>query len=95
MCLDTRPVRGVTNIESVTSLGILTGTMTPQIDTDKLVTVPEAAKLLNVTPAAVHKAIKRGRLPYLKLGGVFLIQRADLIQYQKSKSVGGRPKKQS
>ena len=69
--------------------------MTPQIDTDKLVTVPEAAKLLNVTAAAVHKAIKRGRLPYLKLGGVFLIQRADLIQYRKSKSVGGRPKKQS
>jgi len=69
--------------------------MTPQIDTDKLVTVPEAAKLLNVTRAAVHKAIKRGRLPYLKLGGVFLIQRADLIQYRKSKSVGGRPKKQS
>jgi excisionase family DNA binding protein len=67
--------------------------MTPQIDTDKLVTVPEAAKLLNITPAAIHKAIKRGRLPYLKLGGVFLIQRTDLIHYRKSKSVGGRPKK--
>jgi excisionase family DNA binding protein len=67
--------------------------MTPKIDTEKLLTVPQAAKLLRITPAGVHKAIKRGRLPYLGLGGVFLIQRADLIRYKKSKSVGGRPKK--
>ena len=68
--------------------------MTPRIDTEKLVTVPQAAKLLKITPAAIYKTIKRGRLPYLKLGGVFLIHRADLIKYRKSKSVGGRPKKQ-
>ena len=68
--------------------------MAPKIDTEKLVTVTQAAKLLKITPAAIHKAIKRGRLSYIKLGGVFLINRADLIKYNKSKSVGGRPKKQ-
>jgi excisionase family DNA binding protein len=67
--------------------------MTSNVDIQNLVTVQQAAQLLNITPAAVHKAIKRGRLPYLKLGRAFVIQRADLIQYRKTKSVGGRPKK--
>jgi excisionase family DNA binding protein len=67
--------------------------MTPKVDIQNLVTVQQAAKLLNITAAAIHKAIKRGRLPYLKLGRVILIQRADLIRYSKTKSVGGRPKK--
>jgi len=67
--------------------------MTSKIDIQNLVTVQQAAKVLNITPAAIHKAIKRGRLPYLKLGRVFVIQRTDLIQYRKTKSVGGRPKK--
>jgi len=73
---------------------VFTDNMAPKIDTEKLVTVTQAAKLLKITPAAIHKAIKRGRLPYIELGGVFLIQRPDLIKYNKSKSVGGRPKKQ-
>ena len=67
--------------------------MAPKIDTDQLLTVPQAARLLKITSAAIHKAIQRDRLRYLKLGGILLIQRADLIQYSKSKSVGGRPKK--
>jgi excisionase family DNA binding protein len=69
--------------------------MTSKIDIQNLVTVQQAAKVLNITPAAIHKAIKRGRLPCLKLGRAFLIQRADLTQYRKTKSVGGRPKKQA
>ena len=69
--------------------------MTPKVYIESLVTVRQAAKLLNITPAAIHKAIKRGRLPCLKLGRVFVIQRADLIRYRKTKSVGGRPKKQA
>ena len=68
--------------------------MTPKVDIQNLLTVQQAAKLLNITPAAIHKAIKRGRLPCLKLGRLFLIQRTDLIHYSKTKSVGGRPKKQ-
>jgi excisionase family DNA binding protein len=68
--------------------------MTPKIDIENLVTVPQAAKLLKISRAAIHKAIKRGRLPHIKLGGVFLIKRADLTKYNENKSVGGRPKKQ-
>jgi excisionase family DNA binding protein len=79
----------------MTALVVSSEGMTPRIDTAKLVTVPQAAKLLSVTRAAIHKAIKRGRLPHLELGGVFLIQRADLTKYKKNKSVGGRPKKKS
>jgi excisionase family DNA binding protein len=67
--------------------------MTAKIDTSTLVTTPQAARLLKITRWAIHKAIKRGRLPHIKVGGVFLIQRADLTNYKKSKSVGGRPKK--
>jgi excisionase family DNA binding protein len=67
--------------------------MTPKVDIQTLVTVQQAAKLLNITAAAIHKAIKRGRLPCLRLGRLLLIQRADLIHYSRTKSVGGRPKK--
>jgi len=67
--------------------------MTPKIDTDKLVTVSQAARLLKITPAAIHKAIKRGRLPSLKIGPIVVIERAHLKLYRKNKSVGGRPKK--
>jgi excisionase family DNA binding protein len=69
--------------------------MTPKIDTGKLVTVPQAAKLLKVTRAAIHKAIKRGRLQHIDIGGVFLLQKKDLAKYKKTKSVGGRPKKKT
>jgi excisionase family DNA binding protein len=68
--------------------------MTPKVEIQNLVTVQQAAELLNISAAAIHKAIKRGRLPYLKLGRLIVIQRADLIRYNKTKSVGGRPKKQ-
>ena len=67
--------------------------MTPKIDTDNVVTVSQAARLLKITPAAIYKAIKRRRIPYLKIGRIFLIERAHLISYRKDKSVGGRPKK--
>jgi len=66
--------------------------MTPKIETDKVVTVPQAARLLKITPAAIYKAIKRGRIPFLRLGRLFLIERAHLKSYRKKKSAGGRPK---
>ena len=72
---------------------MLSETMTPRIDTEKMLTVPQAAKLLKISRAAIHKAIKRGRLAHIELGGIYLIQRSDLTKYTKTKSVGGRPKK--
>lgn len=67
--------------------------MTPKIDIDQLVTVPQAARLLKISSAAIRKALKRGRIPFLKIGRAFLIKRAHLKAYRKSKSLGGRPKK--
>ena len=67
--------------------------MTPKVDTQKLVTVTEASKLLKVGRMGVYQAIQRGRLAAIKIGGVLFINRSDLPKYQKSKSVGGRPKK--
>jgi excisionase family DNA binding protein len=72
---------------------ISTEGMTPKVDTEKLVTVSEAARLLKIGRMGVHQAIQRGRLAAIKLGGVLFINRSDLSKYQKSKSVGGRPKK--
>jgi excisionase family DNA binding protein len=67
--------------------------MTPTIDTKKLLTVSAAAKLLKIGRAGVYQAIKRGRLTAIEIGGVVFINRSALPKYQKSKSVGGRPKK--
>lgn len=68
--------------------------MTPKIDTDKLVTVSQAARLLKISPAAVYKAIKRGRIQFLKLGRVFLIERADVISYREQVGWGATEKAQ-
>jgi excisionase family DNA binding protein len=68
-------------------------TMTPKVDTEKLVTVSTAAKILKISRAGVYKAIERGRLEALEIGGVLFINRTNLPSYRKSKSVGGRPKK--
>jgi excisionase family DNA binding protein len=72
---------------------ILTEGMTPKVDTEKLVTISEAAKLLKIGRMGIYQAIQRGRLPAIKLGGVLFINRSDLAKYRKSKSVGGRPRK--
>jgi excisionase family DNA binding protein len=67
--------------------------MTARIDIGTVLTVSQAARLLKITPAAIYKAIKRRRIPYLQIGRIFLIERAHLISYKKDKSLGGRPKK--
>jgi excisionase family DNA binding protein len=40
------------------------------INSDKLYTVKEAAKILKVTPAYVYELIRKGLLPALKLGSL-------------------------
>jgi excisionase family DNA binding protein len=67
--------------------------MTPKIDTKKLVTVSTAAKMLKIGRNGVYKAIQRGKLTAIQIGGIRFINRSDLPKYQKAKSVGGRPKK--
>jgi excisionase family DNA binding protein len=63
--------------------------MTARIDIGNVLTVSQAARLLKITPAAIYKAIKRRRIPYLQIGRIFLIERAHLISYRKDKSLGG------
>jgi excisionase family DNA binding protein len=72
---------------------VLTDSMTARLDTENALTAPQAAKLLGIGRSAIHQAIKRGKLKALKFGGVVFINRSDLTRYQKTKSVGGRPKK--
>ena len=79
----------------MTGAMVFTEGMTPRVDTDKLITMSEAARLLKIGRTGVHQAIKRGRLPAIKFGGVLFINRSDLPKYQRSKSVGGRPRKKN
>nr|WP_262898910.1 helix-turn-helix domain-containing protein [Hymenobacter piscis] len=46
---------------------------------DELLTVSEAAKMLNVCPQTVHDWKRRGVLPYHKMGGRTYLKRADLL----------------
>lgn len=46
---------------------------------DALVGVPQAAKLLGMTPAAVAKAVERGTLPCVRIGRRVRFQRKELL----------------
>jgi len=48
-------------------------------NTDELLTVQQAAALLDVSVATVHEHKRRGLLPYTKIGGRAYIKRADLL----------------
>ena len=50
---------------------------TPEVE---LLTVREAAQLLDVCQQTIHDWKRRGMLPYHKLGGRTYIKRADLLQ---------------
>lgn len=47
---------------------------------DDLVDTTEAAKILNMSEAAVRKAAERGQLPCVRLGRRLRFRRADLLQ---------------
>jgi excisionase family DNA binding protein len=57
-------------------------------------TTAEAAARLGITPEAVRKAIKRGRLVATKHGRDWLIDAVEVERYAATpKDKGGRPKK--
>jgi excisionase family DNA binding protein len=62
-----------------------------------LLTVPEAAKILEVKPVTVYQAIREGRLRSITMLGKKVLHRADVEEYkQRTGSVGpqgGRPRK--
>lgn len=62
--------------------------------TDDLLTIPQAAAVLNMHRAAVFRAVKAGRLPAVKVGGIWVLRRAAVEAYRvQPKHKGGRPRK--
>ena len=51
---------------------------------DEYLTVSGAARVLNVTAAAISLAIRRGRLKFQTVGHVKLVSKADLEAYRRS-----------
>jgi excisionase family DNA binding protein len=55
---------------------------------DDLLTIKQAAELLDLSVATVHEHKRTGRLPYTKLGGRAYIKRSDVLaagtQHQRS-----------
>lgn len=46
---------------------------------DELLTVQQAARLLDVSVATIHEHKRTGKLPYQKLGGRTYLKRSDLL----------------
>jgi excisionase family DNA binding protein len=61
---------------------------------DDLMTIPQAATVLAMHRAAVFRAVQAGRLPAVKVGGVWVLRRADVEAYRDTpRPRGGRPRK--
>jgi excisionase family DNA binding protein len=63
-------------------------TSVQQLVNDELLTIKQAAELLDLSVATVHEHKRTGRLPYTKLGGRAYIKRSDVLaagtQHQRS-----------
>jgi len=57
---------------------------------EALVGVPQAAKLLGMTPAAVTKAVERGTLPCIRIGRRVRFQRKELLAHVGTRHGGSR-----
>lgn len=63
---------------------------------DELLTVPQAAALLDVCVATIHEHKRRGLLPYVKIGGRAYLKRADVLAagtHEQRTHKPSRPKK--
>ena len=61
-----------------------------KIDSDKMVTLDEAAKIRGVSYAAIHYLVKNGRLKSLKFMGRKLLFKDEVEKFEPDP--GGRPK---
>ena len=50
-----------------------------QLSGDELLTIRQAADLLDLSVATIHEHKRTGRLPYTKLGGRAYIKRSDVL----------------
>jgi excisionase family DNA binding protein len=61
------------------------------IDLEEMVTLPEAAKLLDVDQTYVRLLVKQGRIAGFKFGRNYLVNRQSAVSFQKKPGYG-RPK---
>lgn len=52
-----------------------------KIETDRVYTPTEVAKLLGVTPRTVRREISDGKLPAYRIGGHYRVHGSDLAAY--------------
>lgn len=55
------------------------------------VSIPEAAAMLRVSPGRVHALVARGQVPATKIGGRWLLDRADVERRRRAAGSRGRP----
>jgi len=57
------------------------------------VSTEQAAERLGITPIRVRQLIRAGRLPAVRLGKVYVIDRAELERFAEQDRPRGRPRK--
>lgn len=62
-----------------------------QIDLDGLITLPKAAKLIDLREQYVRRLVQAGRITGVKFGRNYLVNKASALAYQK-KPGAGRPR---
>jgi excisionase family DNA binding protein len=67
--------------------------MLPATKPDDWITVPEAAKLADVTPRWMLSLIKNGRVQGLRVGRNYVVSRASAAAYVRTENQG-RPRRQ-
>lgn len=72
----------------------MSGNLQDKIGDQMLLTVKEAADLLNLKRAIVSRYCQSGRLPCQRFGPVYVIRKSDVVAFSKqSRKPGPKPKK--
>ncbi|MBP8944976.1 MAG: helix-turn-helix domain-containing protein [Paludibacteraceae bacterium] len=83
------PQAVTTLIKKVSKIEELVAEKSTQTEqTERFLTVEEAAKLLNITKQTIYEKVSRGELPYMKRGKRLYFSNIELYEYLK----GGRKK---
>lgn len=59
---------------------------------EDLMTVPEAAKILEISRQAAFLAFKKGRIAGYQMGRVIMLARRSVLEYKKTRHAGGPQK---
>ena len=66
--------------------------MVPKVDTQDLVTPPQAARLKGVSRQWIDSLIRRGKIEVVEVAGKRFVRLQEVLNYKPS-GVGGRPSK--